>query len=34
MGCFPFLLLVFVAMAVLYIQPQIACWLPRQIYGR
>jgi tripartite ATP-independent transporter DctM subunit len=33
-GCFPFLLLVFVSMAVLYIQPDIALWLPQQIYGR
>ncbi|MEO3430381.1 TRAP transporter large permease subunit [Pelagibius sp. CAU 1746] len=32
-GCFPFLLLVFVAMAVLYLQPQIAFWLPGLIYG-
>ena len=33
-GCFPFLLLVFVSMAVLYIRPDIALWLPQQIYGR
>jgi tripartite ATP-independent transporter DctM subunit len=33
-GCFPFLLLVFVSMAVLYIKPEIALWLPQQIYGR
>ncbi|MEQ8394302.1 TRAP transporter large permease subunit [Thalassobaculum sp.] len=33
-GCMPFLLLVFVAMIVLYVQPQIALWLPNQIYGR
>ena len=33
-GCMPFLLLVFVAMAVLYIQPEIAFWLPGLIYGR
>jgi TRAP-type mannitol/chloroaromatic compound transport system permease large subunit len=32
-GCFPFLLLVFIAMAVLYIQPQIAFYLPNLIYG-
>ena len=33
-GCMPFLLLVFVAMAVLYIQPEIAFWLPGLLYGR
>ena len=33
-GCFPFLILVFVSMAVLYIKPEIALWLPQQIYGR
>jgi tripartite ATP-independent transporter DctM subunit len=32
-GCFPFLLLVFIAMIVLYLQPQIAFWLPGLIYG-
>jgi tripartite ATP-independent transporter DctM subunit len=32
-GCFPYLLLVFLAMAILYIQPQIAFWLPRLIYS-
>jgi tripartite ATP-independent transporter DctM subunit len=33
-GCFPFLILVFICMAVLYIRPDIALWLPQQIYGR
>jgi tripartite ATP-independent transporter DctM subunit len=33
-GCFPFLALVFVAMALLYIFPNIAFWLPNQMYGR
>ncbi|MEQ8815165.1 MAG: TRAP transporter large permease subunit [Thalassobaculum sp.] len=33
-GCMPFLAMVFVAMAVLYLQPQIALWLPGMIYGR
>ena len=33
-GCMPFLVMVFVAMAVLYLQPQIALWLPGMIYGR
>jgi tripartite ATP-independent transporter DctM subunit len=32
-GCFPYLLLVFLSMAILYIQPQIAFWLPRLIYN-
>ena len=31
-GCFPYLMLVFVAMAVLYNFPQIAFWLPQMIY--
>ncbi|WP_230532282.1 TRAP transporter large permease [Microvirga roseola] len=33
-GCMPFLALVFVAMAMLYIFPEIAFWLPNQVYGR
>jgi TRAP-type mannitol/chloroaromatic compound transport system permease large subunit len=33
-GCMPFLLMVFVSMALLYIFPQIAFWLPSMIYGR
>ncbi len=33
-GVMPFLLLVFVAMIILYVQPQIAFWLPDQIYNR
>jgi tripartite ATP-independent transporter DctM subunit len=32
-GCMPFLLLVFIAMIVLYVQPQIVFWLPNMIYG-
>ena len=32
-GCFPYLILVFVSMAILYIQPQIAFWLPNLIYN-
>jgi tripartite ATP-independent transporter DctM subunit len=31
-GCFPYLMLVFLSMAILYIQPQIALWLPHLIY--
>jgi tripartite ATP-independent transporter DctM subunit len=31
-GSFPFLMMVFVAMAILYIFPNIALWLPRMIY--
>ncbi len=33
-GCFPFLAMVFVAMIILYVYPDIAFWLPNQIYGR
>jgi TRAP-type mannitol/chloroaromatic compound transport system permease large subunit len=33
-GCMPFLAMVFVSMALLYIFPQIAFWLPNLIYGR
>ena len=33
-GCFPFLIMVFIAMALLYVFPAIAFWLPNQIYGR
>ncbi len=33
-GCMPFLIMVFVSMALLYIYPNIAFWLPTQIYGR
>jgi tripartite ATP-independent transporter DctM subunit len=33
-GCMPFLFLVFIAMAILYIQPQIAFWLPDLVYNR
>jgi tripartite ATP-independent transporter DctM subunit len=32
-GCMPFLFLVFIAMIVLYVQPQIVFWLPNMIYG-
>jgi len=33
-GCFPFLTMVFIAMALLYIFPGIALYLPQLIYGR
>jgi len=33
-GCFPFLTMVFIAMALLYIFPEIALYLPQLIYGR
>jgi tripartite ATP-independent transporter DctM subunit len=33
-GCMPFLALVFVAMIILYVIPDIAYWLPNQIYNR
>ena len=33
-GCMPFLLMVFIAMAVLYIFPGIALYLPQLVYGR
>jgi len=33
-GCLPFLALVFVAMVMLYVFPDLAFWLPNQIYGR
>lgn len=33
-GCMPFLIMVFISMALLYIFPNIAFWLPNQIYGR
>ena len=33
-GCFPFLMMVFIAMAALYVFPEIALYLPQQIYGR
>ena len=33
-GVMPFLALVFVAMIIVYVQPQIVYWLPEQIYGR
>jgi tripartite ATP-independent transporter DctM subunit len=33
-GCMPFLMMVFISMAALYIFPQIAFWLPEIIYGR
>ena len=32
-GCMPFLFLVFVAMAILYIQPEIVFYLPNALYG-
>jgi tripartite ATP-independent transporter DctM subunit len=33
-GCMPFLMMVFIAMAVLYIFPGIALYLPQLVYGR
>ncbi len=33
-GCMPFLVMVFISMALLYIFPKIAFYLPEQIYGR
>lgn len=33
-GCMPFLSMVFVAMALLYIFPELALWLPKVVYGR
>ncbi len=33
-GCFPFLGMVFIAMAIMYIFPEIVFWLPDKIYGR
>jgi tripartite ATP-independent transporter DctM subunit len=33
-GCMPFLAMVFLSMAILYIFPSIAFWLPNQVYGR
>ena len=33
-GCLPYLVMVFLAMAILYVFPGIAFWLPDQIYGR
>ena len=33
-GCFPFLGMVFVAMAIMYIFPQVVFWLPDLVYGR
>ena len=32
-GCMPFLFMVFVAMAILYIQPNIVFYLPNALYG-
>ena len=33
-GSFPFLMMVFLAMVILYIFPEIALWLPNLVYGR
>jgi len=33
-GCMRFLVMVFLSMALLYIFPSIAFWLPGQIHGR
>jgi len=32
-GCFPFLTVVFISMVLLYVFPEIALWLPEQIYA-
>ena len=33
-GCMPFLSMVFLAMIILYVFPEIALWLPEIVYGR
>ena len=33
-GCMPFLSMVFLAMIILYVFPEIALWLPKVVYGR
>jgi hypothetical protein len=33
-GCFPFLGMVFIAMAIMYVFPDIVFWLPDLVYGR
>ena len=33
-GCMPFLSMVFLAMIILYVFPEIALWLPKIVYGR
>ena len=33
-GSFPFLMMVFLAMIILYVFPEIALWLPQLVYGR
>ena len=33
-GCLPYLVMVFISMALLYIFPEIAFWLPGLVYGR
>jgi TRAP-type mannitol/chloroaromatic compound transport system permease large subunit len=33
-GCMPYLVMVFIAMALLYLFPGIVFWLPDQFYGR
>jgi len=32
-GCMPFLTMVFIAMALLYLFPGLALWLPQLVYG-
>jgi hypothetical protein len=32
-GCFPFLIMVFISMILVYIFPKIVFWLPEQLYG-
>jgi TRAP-type mannitol/chloroaromatic compound transport system permease large subunit len=33
-GCMPFLSMVFIAMFLLYVFPELTFWLPNMIYGR
>jgi tripartite ATP-independent transporter DctM subunit len=33
-GCFPFLVMVFVAMIIMYVFPDVVFWLPELVYGR
>jgi TRAP-type mannitol/chloroaromatic compound transport system permease large subunit len=32
-GCFPFLSMVFLCMAIVYVFPDIVAWLPDKLYG-
>jgi TRAP-type mannitol/chloroaromatic compound transport system permease large subunit len=33
-GCFPFLIMVFIAMIIMYVFPDVVFWLPDLVYGR